>query len=299
VSPFGGIEAGGTKFVCAVGTGPDDLTAEARLPTTTPEETLAAVLTFFRQASAEARIEAVGIASFGPIDLDPESVTWGYLTATPKPGWRHVDLAGEVRRALGVPVGLDTDVNGAALAERRWGAARDVESAVYLTVGTGIGGGAVVAGRPLHGLVHPEMGHMLLARRADDDFEGTCPYHGACFEGLAAGPAIAARWGEPGERLPGDHPAWDLEAHYLAQGIANLVLALSPQRFVLGGGVMQTAGLIERVREEVPRLLGGYIVSPALGDGIRSYIVPAALGHRSGVLGALELARRRLCEDGA
>jgi fructokinase len=294
---LGGIEAGGTKFVCAVGTGPDDLSAEARLPTTTPEETIAAVLTFFREATAGTPIEAVGIASFGPIDPDPESPTWGYLTATPKPGWSHVDLAGEVGRSLGVPVGFDTDVNGAALAERRWGAARDVESAVYLTVGTGIGGGAVVAGRPLRGLVHPEMGHMLLARRADDDFEGACPYHGACFEGLASGPAIAARWGEPGEALPADHPAWDLEAHYLAQGIANLVCALSPQRFVLGGGVMRTEGLLERVRAEVPRLLAGYIVSPALRDGIASYIVPPALGHRSGVLGALELARRRLREE--
>jgi fructokinase len=200
-------------------------------------------------------------------------------------------------RALGVPVGFDTDVNGAALAEQRWGAARDAVSAVYLTVGTGIGGGAVVAGRPLHGLVHPEMGHMLMARRDDDLFEGTCPYHGACFEGLAAGPAVAARWGAPGETLPPGHPAWELEAHYLAQGIANVVCVLSPERIVLGGGVMRTEGLIERVRAKVPRLLAGYIVSSALDAGIDRYIVPPALGDRSGVLGAIEIARRRLEED--
>ena len=225
---LGGIEAGGTKFVCALGRGPAELLAEARFPTTTPGETIARAIEFFRQAAGDEMPAAVGIGSFGPIDADPESPTFGHITSTPKPGWAHTDLAGAVARALDVPVGFDTDVNAAALAEHRWGAARGLDTFAYLTVGTGIGGGAMVGGHLVHGLVHPEMGHLLIARREDDDFPGVCPFHGGCLEGMASGPALEKRWGHAAEMLPDDHPAWDLEAHYLALGLANIVCVLSP-----------------------------------------------------------------------
>jgi fructokinase len=218
-----GIEAGGTKIVCAVGTGPEDLRAETRFPTTTPEETIDRAVEFFRRAAAAEPLAAIGIASFGPIDPDPASTSFGFVTSTPKPGWAQVDLAGAVARALGVPFGFDTDVNAAALGEHRWGAARGLDTFVYLTVGTGIGGGAMVGGRLAHGLLHPEMGHLLIPRRDDDDFPGVCPFHGSCFEGMASGPALEGRWGQPAETLPDDHPAWELEAHYLALGLANIV----------------------------------------------------------------------------
>ncbi len=275
----GGLEAGGTKFVCAVGRGPE-VVAETRVATTMPAETLAGVIAFF---SAHAPLSALGVASFGPVDLDPRSPTYGSITTTPKPGWQHVDLVGPLRRALGVAVALDTDVNAAALAEQRWGAARDVASVVYVTVGTGIGGGAVVNGRPVHGLVHPEMGHTRIPHdRAADPFAGACPHHGDCWEGLAAGPALAARWGRPPETLPDDHPAWALQARYLALGLVNVILTLSPERVVLGGGVMARSALLPRVRAEVTALLGGYVRA--------AEIVPPALGERSGVLGAIALA---------
>jgi fructokinase len=284
----GGIEAGGTKVVCAVGTGPDDVRAEARVPTTTPAETLERVVAFF---AGQGPLTAVGVASFGPVDLDPRSPTYGRITTTPKRGWRDVDLVGPLRRALGVPVAFDTDVNAAALAEQHRGAGRGLRTLVYVTVGTGIGGGAIVDGRPLHGLVHPEMGHVRVPHdRGRDPFEGVCPAHGDCWEGLATAPAMAARWGQPPETLPDDHPAWELEAHYLALGVANLVMTLSPERVVLGGGVMTRAALYPRVRAGVGVLLGGYLESPALGDGLTRYLVAPALGERAGVLGALLLA---------
>jgi fructokinase len=287
----GGIEAGGTKFVCAVGTGPDDVRAEVRVPTTTPAETLGRVIAFFGEQAARVPLAALGVASFGPVDLDPGSATFGFITTTPKPGWRGVDLLGPLRRALGVPLALDTDVNAAALAEQRWGAGRGLATLAYVTVGTGIGGGVVVDGRPLHGLVHPEIGHARVPHdRAHDPFPGICPAHGDCWEGLAAAPAVAARWGRAPATLPDEHPAWALEAHYLALGLANVVLTLSPQRLVLGGGVMARAQLYPLVRRGVSDLLAGYLVSPALGDGLERYLVPPALGERAGLLGALRLA---------
>lgn len=287
----GGIEAGGTKFVCAVGTGPHDVRAEVRVPTTTPAETIGRVVAFFGEQAARVPLAALGVASFGPVDLDPGSSTFGFITTTPKPGWRGVDLLGPLRRALGVPLALDTDVNAAALAEQRWGSGRGLATLVYVTVGTGIGGGVVVDGRPLHGLVHPEMGHARVPHdRARDPFPGICPAHGDCWEGLAAAPAVAARWGRAPATLPDDHPAWALEAHYLALGLANLVLTLSPQRLVLGGGVMARAQLYPLVRAGVSDLLAGYLASAALGDGLERYIVPPALGERAGLLGALLLA---------
>jgi fructokinase len=207
---YGGIEAGGTKFVCATGTGPDDLREIIRFPTTTPEETLNQAISFFRNQPEE--LDAIGIASFGPLDPDPRSKTYGFITSTPKPGWANTDVAGTVREAFQVPVTFDTDVNGAALGEQRWGAARGLTTCLYLTVGTGIGGGAIVNGSRLHGLVHPEMGHLMLPRAEGDSFEGHCSYHHTCLEGMATGPALQARWGVPAETLPVDHPAWEFEA---------------------------------------------------------------------------------------
>jgi fructokinase len=285
---FGGVELGGTELVCAVGTGPEAVRAHTCLPTAGPDETIAACLRFF---AAHGPVAAVGVASFGPIDLDPRSPSWGFITTTPKPGWAHVDLAGPLGRALGVPVGFDTDVNGAALAEHRWGVGRDRDPFVYLTVGTGVGGGAVVNGRLLHGLAHPEMGHIRVPRdREVDPFPGTCPYHGDCLEGLASGPAMARRWAAPPQTLPSDHPAWDLEAEYLALGLVAVVSILSPERIAMGGGVMAQRHLLGRVRARLSALLAGYLRVPAILSEIDDYIVPPALGDRAGVLGALALA---------
>ncbi len=286
---FGGIEAGGTKFVCGVGTGSGDLRSEIRFPTTTPEETLGRAIDFLRHQQQEhGRLTAVGIGSFGPVDLE-----LGRITSTPKPGWRDVDVASAVSDSLGLPVAFDTDVNAAALGEHRWGAARGLDSFVYVTVGTGIGGGGMVGGRLLHGLVHPEMGHMLVPHdREADPFDGSCPFHGNCLEGLASGPAIEKRWGRAAEDLAADHPAWELEARYLALMAMNLVAVLSPQRILLGGGVMQQRQLFAAVRRQLRDLLAGYVLSPALVDEVDSYVVPPALGAQAGLLGALALAQQ-------
>lgn len=289
---LGGIEAGGTKFVCAVGDGSGEVLDEARIPTTDPEETLGLAVDFFRRAGRESPLAAVGVACFGPIDLDPASETFGHITLSPKHRWNQADVVGPVARALGVPVALDTDVNGAAFGEHRWGAARGLDTFVYLTVGTGIGGGALVHGRLLHGMLHPEMGHLLVERRADDDFAGTCPFHRTCLEGLAGGPAIEQRWGRKAETLPEDHPAWELEAHYLALGVVNLVCTLSPERVILGGGVMSQRQLFPSIRRKVRELLNGYLQTPAVLTDNDEFIVPPGLGNRAGVLGAIALAER-------
>ncbi len=285
---FGGIEAGGTKVVCAVGTGPDDIRGEVRFPTTTPQETIGRAAEFFE---AHPGLAAIGIGSFGPLDLHAGSPTWGYITATPKRGWSNTDLAGPLKARLRVPVALDTDVNAAVLAEARWGAATGLGTLVYLTVGTGIGGGAMVDGRLVHGLMHPEMGHIFVPHdTTSDPFAGVCPFHGDCFEGLASGPAIEARWGSPPETLPPDHPAWQMEADYLAYGLVNILFVLAPERIILGGGVMGQAGLLPRIRVRVQELLQGYLPLPAIKDDIDEVIVAPALGDRSGVLGGLVLA---------
>jgi len=288
---YGGLEAGGTKFVCAVGTGPDDIRAEIRYPTTDPTETLGRAIDFFRQQAWEVPLSAIGVACFGPVDLDPASPTYGYITTTPKPGWAYTNVVGRLRDALQLPIALDTDVNGAALGEYRWGATQGQDPCLYLTIGTGIGGGGIVNGRPLHGLIHPEVGHMRLPHDWQaDPFAGTCAYHGDCFEGLACGPAMKQRWGCPAEALPADHPAWALEARYIALALVNLICTLSPRRIVLGGGVMQMGALYPLIRTQVQRLLNGYLQSPAILEGIDGYIVPPGLGARSGVLGAIALA---------
>lgn len=294
---FGGIEAGGTKFVCAVGTGPDDLRVVERFPTTTPAETIAQVAAFFRRFPEP--VAAVGIGAFGPVDLHPQSPAYGMITSTPKPGWQNTDLRGQIHAALQVPVGFDTDVNAAMLGEHRWGAARGLDTALYLTVGTGIGGGAVVGGRLLHGLVHPEMGHIPVRRDPRrDPFAGVCPFHGDCLQGLAAGPALEGRWGTRAANLAPDHPAWALEAHYLALALVSFICTLSPQRIILGGGVMQQEHLFPRVREQVQGLLQGYVQSPAILERIDEYIVPPALGSQAGVLGAIALAQQAAEGDG-
>jgi fructokinase len=289
---FGGVEAGGTKFVCGLGTGPGDLRVET-FPTLTPEETLPLIIDFLRSAGPS--LKAIGIGSFGPVDLTPGSATFGFVTSTPKPGWANCDLRGTLLRALNVPTGFDTDVNAALLGEARWGAAQGLTDALYMTVGTGIGGGAIVHGRVAHGLVHPEMGHLLLPHDwSKDPFEGICPYHGDCLEGLACGPAIERRWGLPSRGLPEDHAAWELEARYLALGVTNLMVTLSPKRIILGGGVMQGRHLFPRIRREFTALLNGYVRHPAVTDHVDELIVPPALGGRAGVLGALVLAENAL-----
>ena len=291
---FGAIELGGTKCVAAVGDADGHIVAETRVPTTGVAATLGALVSFFEvQHGAVGPIEAVGIGSFGPLDLDPASPRHGWITTTPKPGWADTNVAGWFRDALGVPVAIDTDVNAAALGEWRHGAARGADVVVYITVGTGIGGGVLVHGQPLHGLVHPEIGHLRIPHdRAADPFDGVCPYHGDCLEGLASGPAMAARWGRSAETLPADHPAWALEARYLAQALQNVVCTLSPRRVVLGGGVMDQPALLPLVRDDLGRLLNGYVQAPAILHAMDQYLVAPGLGARAGVVGALELAAR-------
>jgi len=291
-SLFGGIEAGGTKFVCAVGSGPDDLRAETRFPTATPEVALPQAIAFFHQQEARyGRLSAIGIASFGPLDPHPASPTFGYITSTPKAGWANTDFVGALRQAFSLPIAFDTDVNGAALGEWRWGAAQGLDTFLYLTFGTGVGGGGMVGGRLMHGLIHPEMGHLRLPRDPQaDPFPGICPYHGDCLEGLTSGPALARRCGQPAETLPSDHPAWELQAHYMALALVNLILTISPQRLILGGGVMQATHLFPHIRRKVQQLLNGYVRSPLILEQVERYIVPPALGGRAGVLGAIALA---------
>lgn len=291
---WGGIEAGGTKFVCAVGTGPDEILAEDRFPTTSPAETLARTIGFFREQVAKiGPLTAIGVGSFGPVDPDPASKQYGFVTTTPKPGWKHTDIVGPLRAAFGVPVGFDTDVNGAMLGEARWGAARGLANAVYFTIGTGIGGGAILNGKLAHGLVHPEMGHMLLRRDpVRDPYAGHCPYHGDCWEGLSAGPALEERFGVKAETFGPDHAAWALEAHYIGQALSNVIYLLSPERIILGGGVMGQAHLFPMIRREVQALLNGYVQHSAILETIDDYIVPPGLGTRSGILGAFALAEQ-------
>ena len=290
---YGGIEIGGTKVICAVGTGPADMRAEMRFPTTTPSETLARIITFFQQQQLIAPLTAIGIGSFGPLSPDRHAPDYGYITSTPKAGWAQTDIAGAVGHALGVPVGFDTDVNVAALGEGRWGAAKGLSTFLYLTVGTGIGGGGMSNGRLMHGLLHPEMGHILLPHdRQADPFPGICSYHGDCLEGLASGPALKARWNALAETFPPDHPAWALQAHYLALACVNFICTLSPQRIILGGGVMSQSHLFPLIRQGVQALLNAYLQTGAILQQIDAYIVPPVLSGRSGVLGALALAEQ-------
>jgi fructokinase len=286
------IEAGGTKFVCAVGRTREEIRGAAKhvVPTTGPEETLRAVADWILDGQPLGPPAAVGVASFGPLDL-----AGGRIGPTPKPGWSGFDWGAAVRRYLpGAVLGLDTDTNGAALAEHAWGAARGLDVSVYVTVGTGIGGGVVIAGRPLHGLVHPEVGHMMVPRAPEDPFPGTCPFHGDCLEGMASGPAIATRWGARGDELGPGHPAWELESRYLGAAVHNLAMTLSPQVIILGGGVMGVPGLLDAVRARARAMIAGYVDSEMIRDGIDRFVRPPGLGPDSGVLGAFALGRQAL-----
>lgn len=288
-SLYGGVETGGTWVVCALGTGPDEIVARETFATGEPGPTLERIAEFFEGGPRPA---AIGVGSFGPVDLDRASPTWGHVTSTPKPGWAHTPVAPVLRDRLGVPIHFDTDVTTAAIAEHRWGAATGVDSVCYLTIGTGIGAGILIDGRPVHGLIHPEVGHLMVPHdRARDPFAGSCPNHGDCWEGLAAGGAIAARWQANPRELPDDHPAWELEAEYIALGILAIVMVASPERVVAGGGVMEHSGLLAAVRARLVALNAGYLESPMIGDEVDRYVVAPALGDDAGVLGAIALAQ--------
>ncbi len=295
---FGGIEAGGTKIVCMVGNDPDHLIQEKRFPTTTPCETIDRITAFFSPFKKSGELVAIGIASFGPLDLNPASPTYGYITTTPKAGWSQVDLYGDIHRRLNIPVAFDTDVNAAAFGEQYWVAAnRSLDPFVYITVGTGIGVGVIVNGVPLHGLMHAEAGHFALPHDwQKDPFPGVCPYHNDCLEGLASGLSMSQRWGHSPEELPDSHTAWDLETDYLAVALVDLIYAYSPQRIILGGGVSKHDGLLGDIRCKVSQLINGYIQSPMLMDRIDEYILPPALGNRSGGLGAIAMAKCLTCK---
>lgn len=289
---LGGIEAGGTKMVVSVGTGPADPGERLVVPTTTPDQTWPAVIETLEQAAAGRRLAAIGVATFGPVDLDRSSASYGQVTTTPKPGWSGFDMVSPLAAHFGVPVGFDTDVNGAALAESRWGAGRGVGSLVYLTVGTGVGGGAVIDGHPVHGLLHPEMGHLPVIRHPQDDHRGSCPYHGACVEGMAAGPSFADRFGHRLEEASDEELALAVEfaGTYLGQLVASIVLILSAERVVIGGGVPNVPGVLAKTREVATAMLNGYVAVPAITNGMKQYVAPPLLGDRAGVLGAMALA---------
>ena len=288
---LGAIEARGTKFVVCIGDEFGNVIERDSFPTETPEETMANIFKFFDGKD----IEALGVGCFGPIDPDLNSPTYGYITTTPKPGWGNFNIMGALKERYDIPMGFDTDVNGAALGEAYFGAAKGLDSALYMTIGTGIGCGAIVEGNLVHGLLHPEMGHMNMIVREDDTYAGKCPFHGTCFEGLAAGPAIEARWGKKGFELPADHPAWDLEAYYIGQALATYVLVISPKKIILGGGVSKQKQMFPLIHKYLREFLNGYIQKDEiLTDKIDDYIVSPALGDNAGVCGALALAKQAL-----
>lgn len=288
---YGGIEAGGTKFVCVVGSSPTHIVDQTRIETSQPRPTLDAAIRFFQPFRREGRLKAIGVGSFGPVDLHHESPTYGFITSTPKPGWQDTDLLGPLASGLDVDVVLHTDVNAAAVGEYTWGATKGLGASLYVTIGTGIGGAFLQHGHPLEGMQHSEMGHIGVSRDAErDPFPGSCPFHGACFEGLASGPAIEKRFGRRGEGLPDDDPFWELEAGYIASALSAFILILSPMRIVLGGGIMHRELLFPRIRQRVLQFLGNYLRSSDLLDRTESYIVPPALGPYSGAYGAMALA---------
>ena len=283
---IGALEAGGTKMVCAIGDEQGNIFDRVSFPTLKPEETMGNLIDYFKGKD----IEALGIGSFGPLCLDPEAAEFGAITTTPKLPWRDFPLRKAFLDALGVPVGIDTDVNAAALGEATYGAGKGLDSLVYYTIGTGVGGGALVDGRLVHGLVHPEMGHMLLRPDPRDPTpHGFCPYHDGCLEGMANGPAIEKRWGVSAKELPEDHIAWDIEVEYLAQMCVNTIVTLSPKRIVLGGGVMHQMHLFPKIRRRTLELLNGYVAHPAVLEQIDGYIVPPGLGDNAGAVGSLLL----------
>ena len=288
---YGGIEAGGTKFVCVVASGPGQVVDEIRFLTTMPEETLEKAIQFFQPFVASGQVSAIGVGAFGPLDSNRHSPTYGFVTTTPKPGWSNTNVLGTLRQALKINIAFDMDVNTAALGEYLWGASKGCDPSLYLTIGTGIGGGYIVNGRPLIGLLSLEMGHVLIPHSRElDPFPGNCPFHGDCFEGLASGPAIEKRLGLTGAVIPEDDAFWDIEADYIASALMNYILTLSPKKIILGGGVMQREFLFPKVRRRVSELLNGYVASKEILEGIEDYIVAPGLGNQSGSLGAIALA---------
>ena len=283
---YGSLEAGGTKMVCAIGDEQGNILERISIPTLAPENTMPAILDFFKNKN----ISALGIGCFGPVDLDKKSPTYGYITTTPKLAWKNYDIVGVCEKELGVPVGFDTDVNGSALGEATWGCTKDLDNSIYITVGTGIGVGVIIDRKPYHGMLHPEGGHIFLARHPQDPMErGVCPYHELCLEGLASGPSIQARWGKPGVELADRKEVWELEAYYLAQAICSYIMILSPERIIVGGGVAHQEQMMPLIRAEVKRQMGGYIAAKGMQD-LDNYIVLPSLNDNQGILGALKLA---------
>ena len=283
---FGALEAGGTKMVCAIGDEQGNILERISIPTLEPEKTMPAIIDFFKNKN----ISALGIGCFGPVDLDRKSATYGYITTTPKLPWKNYDIVGVCEKELGVPVGFDTDVNASALGEATWGCTKDLSNSIYITVGTGIGVGVIIDRKPYHGMLHPEGGHIFLARHPQDPMEkGVCPYHELCLEGLASGPAIAARWGKPGAELADRKEVWELEAYYLAQAICSYIMILSPERIIVGGGVSHQEQMMPMIRKEVERQMGGYIQAKGMKD-LDHYIVLPSLNDNQGIMGGLKLA---------
>lgn len=281
---IGALEAGGTKMVCAIGNEKGEIFEQISIPTETPQVTLPKIIAYFK----EKEIEALGIGCFGPIDLNRKSDTYGYITTTPKLQWRNCDIVGVMKEALGVPVGFDTDVNGSCLGEVTFGCAKDLDSVIYITIGTGIGVGVYINGNLLHGMMHPEGGHMLLVKHPQDSYGGKCPYHGCCMEGLASGPAIEERWGAKAYDLKDKAEVWEMEAYYIAQALFNYICVYSPQKIILGGGVMHQEQLFDLIRENVHKINNGYVLTREMED-LDSYIVPASLNDDQGIMGALQL----------
>ena len=282
---YGALEAGGTKMICAICKENGEILEQVSIPTSSPDETMPRVIDFFKDKG----IAALGVACFGPIDLDKSSETYGYITSTPKVKWQNYPILPVIEKALSVSAGFDTDVNGSLLGEVSFGSSRGLENAVYITIGTGIGGGVLSNGKLLHGMLHPELGHMILVPHEKDHFQGICPFHKNCFEGMASGPAMEARYGKKADSLSGVPLVWEIEAYYIGQALCNIILTLSPERIILGGGVMHQMQLFPLIRKQVKEQLNGYIKTKELAD-LDNYIVPASLNDNQGVLGCLQLA---------
>ncbi len=283
---FGALEAGGTKMVCALGKEDGTILEQISIPTTTPEETIPQIVEYFKSKD----IVSLGIGAFGPVDVNKSSDNYGYILDTPKTPWKYYDLVGNLQKELNITIGLDTDVNGSCLGEVTFGSSKGLDCVVYITIGTGVGVGISINGQLLHGMLHPEAGHILLKLHPEDNYKGKCPYHGTCFEGLAAGPAIEDRWGKKAFELMDNEKAWELEAYYIAQAIVDYILTLSPRRIILGGGVMHQTQLFPLIRKEVKMLLNGYINTKELKD-MDNYIIPASLNDNQGIMGCLQLAK--------
>lgn len=286
---IGALEAGGTKMVCAVGNEKGEIFDRISIPTESPESTMPAMIQYFQEKEAE----ALGIGCFGPIDLDRSSRTYGCITTTPKLEWANYDIVGAFKKSLKIAVGFDTDVNAAALGESVWGVSKGLSNSIYITIGTGVGVGVISNGALLHGMLHPEAGHILLRKHPDDGYEGSCPYHGACLEGLASGPAIEKRWGKPAAMLSDNSKVWELEAYYIGQALVDYIVTLSPQKIILGGGVMHQKQLLPMVHREVRKQLNGYLKTRQL-EQIEDYIVLPGLNDNQGILGCFKLAMMEL-----